>query len=85
MRCIKKVRVLLMMKFFAVLFLSFMLSKSVQIISNLEGEISGEKDSIYIKSMYDDDICNRYCLFHIFAFVLGAFWNVKKLRKIGCV
>jgi hypothetical protein len=74
-----------MMKFFAVLFLSFMLSKSVQIISNLQGEISGEKDTIYIRSMYDDDICNKYCLFHIFAFVLGAFWNVKKLRKMGAV
>ncbi len=85
MRCIKKDRVLLMMKFFAVLFLSFMLSKSVQIISNLQGEISGEKDTIYIRSMYDDDICNKYCLFHIFAFVLGAFWNVKKLRKMGAV
>jgi flagellar biogenesis protein FliO len=74
-----------MMKFFAVLFLSFMLSKSYQIISNLGGEISGEKDSIYIKSIYEDDICNKYCLFYIFAFVLGAFWNVKKLRKMGAV
>ena len=85
MRCVKKDRVLLMMKFFAVLFLTFMLSKSVQIVSNLQGEISGEKDSVYIKSLYENDICNRFCLFHVFAFVLGAFWNVKKLLKVGAV
>jgi len=62
-----------------------MLSKSVQIISNLQGEISGEKDSLYIKSIYENDVCNRFCLFHIFAFVLGAYWNVKKIRKMGAV
>ena len=83
MWCVKKVRVLLMMRCFAVLFLAFMLSKSVQIVSNLQGEISGEKDSLYIKSVYENDICNRFNLFHVFAFVLGAFWNVKKLLKIG--
>ena len=85
MRCVKKDRVLLLMKFFSVLFLTFMLSKSVQIISNLQGEISGEKDSLYIKSIYENDVCNRFCLFHIFAFVLGAYWNVKKIRKMGAV
>ena len=85
MRCENKVRVLLIIKFFAVLFLTFMLSKGIQIVSNIQGEISGEMNVDEIKSIYDGDICNRFCLFHVYAFVLGAFWNVKKLLKIGIV
>ena len=85
MRCENKVRVLLTIKFFVVLFLAFMLSKGIQIVSNIEGEISGETNFDEIKSIYENDICNRFCLFHVYAFVLGAFWNVKKLLKIGIV
>jgi hypothetical protein len=33
----------------------------------------------------EKDICNTYWLFLIYAFVLGAFWNVKKIRKVGIV
>ena len=38
-----------------------------------------------IKIKYDGDFCNKYWLFHVFAFVLGAFWNVKKLIKVGII
>ena len=85
MRCENKTYVLLIIKFFVVLFLIFMLSKGIQIVSNIEGEISGETNFDEIKSIYENDICNRFCLFHVYAFVLGAFWNVKKLLKIGIV
>ena len=83
--CLKKVRVLLFMKFFAALFLIFMLTKSLQIVQNLQGEISGETNNEAIKLLYENDLCNRFNLFHIFAFVLGAFWNVKRLLKVGIV
>lgn len=83
--CLNKVRILLLMKCLAALFLIFMLTKSYQIVTNLKGEISGEIDIEEIKSLYENDLCNRFCLFHVFAFVLGAFWNVKRLLKVGIV
>jgi hypothetical protein len=33
----------------------------------------------------EKDLCNTYWLFLVYAFVLGAFWNVKKIRKVGIV
>lgn len=85
MMFMKKDKVLLFMKFFAALFLIFMLSKSVQFVINMTYENIDESGNEQIKILYDEEFCNKYWMFHVFAFVLGAFWNVKKLVKVGIV
>ena len=73
------------MNFFAALFLIFMITKGAQFMINMNYENVTESSNHEIKQIYDDEFCNKYWLFHIFAFVLGAFWNVKKLVKVGIV
>lgn len=85
MMFLKKDKVLLYMKFFAALFLFFMLTKSVQFMVYMNYENADENSNEEIKQVYEEEFCNKYWLFHIFAFVLGAFWNVKKLIKVGIV
>ncbi len=79
----KKDKVLLSMKFLAALFLTFMLTKSVKFMIDMPYENLNPIEEI--KEKNDEELCNTYWLFLIYAFVLGAFWNVKKLRKIGIV
>jgi hypothetical protein len=85
MMFLKKDKILLYMKFFAALFLIFMMTKSVQFLINMNFENLDESTNNELKQLYDTEFCNKYWLFHIFAFVLGAFWNVKKLLKVGIV
>jgi hypothetical protein len=85
MMLMKKDNILLFMKFFSALFLIFMFSKSVQIVYNMQFENINDETNQEIKEQYDKEFCNKYWLFHVFAFVLGAFWNVKKLIKVGTV
>jgi hypothetical protein len=73
------------MKFLAALFLTFMLTKSIQIVNDMKCENISEKGNEEMEVKYNNDFCNKFWLFHIFAFVLGAFWNVKKLLKVGIV
>jgi hypothetical protein len=42
-----------------------------------------EDDKNSNKIAFEDDIINKPYFFHIFAFVLGAFWNIKRIVKIG--
>jgi hypothetical protein len=42
-----------------------------------------EEQKISNKNAFEDDIINKPYFFHIFAFVLGAFWNIKRIVKIG--
>ena len=76
---IKKEKVLLTMKCVAALFLAFMLTKSVKFITEMPYENFEQNNED------KEENCNRYWLFLVYAFVLGAFWNVKKLRQIGIV
>lgn len=85
MMFLKRDKALLYMKCFSALFLIFMLTKSIQIVINMTKENVSIEQNEELKERYDDDFCNKYWLFHIFAFVLGAFWNVKKLIKVGTV
>ncbi len=85
MMFMKKDKVILYMKFFSALFLIFMMTKSAQFMINMSYENTSEIVNKQIRETYDDEFCNKYWLFHIFAFVLGAFWNVKKLVKAGIV
>jgi hypothetical protein len=85
MMFLKKDKILLYMKFLAALFLIFMMTKSVQFMINMNYENMNESSNILLKEKYDDEFCNKYWLFHIFAFVLGAFWNVKKILRVGIV
>lgn len=78
---LNKDKVLLSMKFLAILFLIFMLGKSI----NFVVEMSNEEFQQLDPNIIEEDSCNNYYLFLIYAFVLGAFWNVKKLRKVGIV
>ena len=80
----KKDRVLLTMKCFAALFLAFMLTKSLTFIADMPYE-DMEQTMEEIKGKYEGEICNTNWLFLVYAFVLGAFWNVQKLRKVGVV
>jgi hypothetical protein len=73
------------MKFLSALFLIFMCMKSMQIIYNMQYETGSESAFEEIKITYDSDVCNKYSLFYVFALFLGAFWNVKKLIKVGTV
>ena len=78
-----KDKVLLSMKCLAALFLIFMLGKSVNFMVKMSYEdFEQSPNEIQI---YEEENCNNYYLFLIYAFVLGAFWNVKKLRKVGIV
>jgi hypothetical protein len=76
-----KDKALLTMKCCTALFLIFMLYQAIYVIRkmNTEYKESGEIENDY------NDVCSNYYLFHVFAFVLGAFWNVKKLLKLGIV
>lgn len=85
MMFLKRDKVLLYMKFFSALFLIFMLTKSIQIVVNMNKENVSIEQNEELKGQYSEDFCNKYWLFHIFAFVLGAFWNLKKLIKVGIV
>lgn len=78
---LRKDTVLLIMKFVTVLFLIFMFTKVVKLFT-LPDELN-EEEKIFSKIAFDDDIINKPYFFHIFAFVLGAFWNIKRIVKIG--
>lgn len=77
--------VICLMKCIVFFFLVFMSCKSLRVLSLLLAEDQTEVSTKYISSVYDEDFCNRYWMFHIFAFVLGAFWNVKKMIKVGII
>ncbi len=81
MMIIDKTKALLTMKIITALFLSFMFFKGVNVLCNMNTEEINEINNIQT----DLDLCSNYYMFHIFAFVLGAFWNVKKIIKIGIV
>ena len=78
-----KEKVILSMKFFAALFLLFMLGKSVKFMVEMAYEESDYSEKTI--QIYEEESCNNYYFFLVYAFVLGAFWNVKKLRKVGIV
>ena len=81
MMLLRKDTVLLIMKFVTVLFLMFMVTKVAKLLT-LPDELN-EDDKITSKLAFEDDIINKPYFFHIFAFVLGAFWNIKRIVKIG--
>jgi hypothetical protein len=72
MKLIKKELALLLMKFVSILFLCTMFFKGFSLIL--------ADDSVVVENSYD---CSKYLVFHICAFTLGAFWNVKRLLKLG--
>ncbi len=79
MMIFEKTKVLLTMKCCSALFLIFMLYQSIYVIQKMNTELDPEEN------FQINDICSNYYLFHVFAFVLGAFWNFKKLLKVGIV
>ena len=81
MMLLRKDTVLLIMKFVTVLFLFFMITKVAKLFT-LPDEFN-EEDKNSNKMAFEDDIINKPYFFHIFAFVLGAFWNIKRIVKIG--
>jgi hypothetical protein len=72
-----KDKVLLGMKFCSALFLIFMLFRGVNIFILMKEETE--------TVVLNNSLCDNYFLFHIFAFVLGAIWNVKRIIKIGII
>ena len=78
---LKKDTVLLLMKLVTVLFLIFMITRIAKLFSLPDQPNEEEKNSN--KLAFEDDIINKPYFFHIFAFVLGAFWNIKRIVKIG--
>ena len=82
---LEKCNILFLMKFTSVLFLIYMLSKASRVFYCLSKETLSEESNNLIKEIYDEDVCNKYWLFHMMAFVLGAFWNVKKIIKAGVI
>jgi hypothetical protein len=85
---LRKDKVLLSMKCIAALFLAFMFTNSVKFMINMQYEnleVPGVEDSFDLKGKNEEELCTTYWLFLIYAFVLGAFWNVKKIRKVGIV
>jgi hypothetical protein len=78
MKILKKECALLIMKLVSVLFLISMLFKGVSLVISEEEYI----EEIEIK---EDNSCTKYVVFHFCAFTLGAFWNVKRLLKVGIV
>ena len=85
MMLLKREKVLLAMKFFSALFLLYILSTAIRVLYFLIDENKSETINNEIISTYKQDFCNKYWLFHIFAFALGAFWNVRKLQKVGII
>ena len=78
---LRKDTVLLVMKLVTVLFLFFMMTKIAKMFTTPD-ELTEEERSTN-KYPFEDDIINKPYFFHIFAFVLGAFWNIKRIVKIG--
>jgi hypothetical protein len=66
---------LCVMKFISALFLCGMLFKGISIVASDDD----------IEEFESGEDCSKYVIFHICAFTLGAFWNVKRLLKIGIV
>jgi hypothetical protein len=78
MKILQKECALLIMKLISVLFLSFMLFKGISLIAT-------EEEYIEEIEILEDNSCTKYIVFHFCAFTLGAFWNVKRLLKVGIV
>ena len=84
MMLLKKDTVLFVMKLVTVLFLILMITKVAKLFS-LPDEFKEEKEKNSYKIAFEDDIINKPYFFHVFAFVLGAFWNIKRIVKIGII
>ena len=83
MMLLRKDVVLLIMKLVTVLFLIFMITKVAKLFVIPDELELNEEEKLSNKSIFEDDIINKPYFFHIFAFVLGAFWNIKRIVKIG--
>lgn len=81
MMLLRKDTVLFLMKLITVLFLFFMITRIAKMYTTPD-ELT-EEMKISNKNAFEDDIINKPYFFHIFAFVLGAFWNIKRIVKIG--
>ena len=81
MMLLRKDVVLLIMKLVTVLFLIFMITKVAKLF--VISDEFNEEEKLSNNSIFEDDIINKPYFFHIFAFVLGAFWNIKRIVKIG--
>ena len=84
MMLLPKEKVLLLVKLFGFIFLSFMFITSlIQMnIMTKENELKA-KNTWYNNSNYSKQCGSSPFSFFVYAFILGAFWNVKKIQKLG--
>lgn len=91
MMFLKKEKVIGFVKLFGFLFLSFMLITALIQINQMtyEKEVQHiqpfplSKVEIVPSDTKNNNCSNKPYSFFIYAFILGAFWNVKKIQKLG--
>lgn len=81
----RKERPILFTKSIATFFVVFMMCVGVNIVRDIMLANENEEIEKQIETKYKEDLCKTYWMFHIFAFGLGAIWNMKKLLKLGIV
>ncbi len=92
MKSYKKHVLITLMKCLSICFVLFMSFGFLSLIETKEiepGEVlTDEELELQYKSSFTDffnNIYQRSFTFHFFVFVLGAFWNVKKILRIGII
>lgn len=92
-RNVSKKFIILSTRVFSFILLVFILTKFIIIVNDpvltqLESCID-DKERNEMKELIDIEFqkesCNSYFLYHILAFTLGAFVNIKRLLKLGII
>ena len=81
MMLLRKDVILLTMKLVTGLFLLFMLTRVVKLFV-IPDDLTDEEQKT-TKTLIDNDIITFPIPLHIFAFLLGAVWNARKIVNIG--
>jgi len=78
-----------LMKFIYILFVVFMITRFINVMDMEKQNENNENTLNDVQKSVTDEFVENFrdfpYSFHIFAFVMGAVWNAKKLLKIGLI
>ena len=85
-----KSKAMLSMKFLTLIFISYMTIYSFTFVFKIQqGDIIpnnlNQRGTFPNEVNQKDEVCEQNWFYYIFAFTIGAIWNVKKLLKVGAL
>ena len=87
MKSFNKCSMINLMKFIYLLFVVFMISRFFNVMDMEKQNFPNDTFSNITTKSFSDELLEQIrdfpYTFHIFTFVIGAFWNAKKILKIG--